>query len=108
VHLAIDDYGTGNAVLGHLRQPIVNIIKLDRIFTRNLSEGRNRALIRAVVGLTEELGIQVIIEGIEDEPTRDALIDLGCRHGQGYLFGHPMPLTQAIQHHPQPTITVER
>jgi EAL domain-containing protein (putative c-di-GMP-specific phosphodiesterase class I) len=108
VHLAVDDYGTGNAVLGHLQQPIVNIVKLDRIFTNGLSESRNRALIRAVVRLAEDLGIDLIVEGIEDEPTRHALIDLGCRRGQGYLFGYPMPLAQATQHHPPPTNLTER
>jgi len=108
VHLAVDDYGTGNAVLGHLQRPIVNIVKLDRIFTSDVSESRNRALIRAVVGLAEDLGIDLIVEGIEDEPTRHALIDLGCRRGQGYLFGHPMPLAEATGHSPQRTILTER
>ena len=101
VRLAIDDYGTGNAVLGHLQRPVVNIIKLDRCFTSDLSKTRNHALVRSVVGLAEDLGINLIVEGIEDEHTRHALIDLGCRNGQGYLFGHPMPLAQTTQHSPQ-------
>lgn len=104
VHLAVDDYGTGNAVLGHLRQPIVNIVKLDRTFASGLSDSRNRALIRAVVGLAEDLGVDLIVEGIEDEPTRRALMDLGCHRGQGYLFGRPMPLAEATGHSTKRTV----
>jgi len=95
VRVAIDDFGTGNAVLGHLRQPEIDILKLDRMFTRAVTSPRGRALVRAVVGLADDLGIELVIEGIEDVVTRQILIDLGCILGQGYLFGKPRPLTQA-------------
>jgi EAL domain-containing protein (putative c-di-GMP-specific phosphodiesterase class I) len=96
VRVAIDDYGTGNAVLGHLRQPVIDILKLDRVFTRDVTNPRGRTLVRAVVELADDLGIELVIEGIEDDVVKQILIDLGCGFGQGYLFGRPMPLTQAF------------
>jgi EAL domain-containing protein (putative c-di-GMP-specific phosphodiesterase class I) len=95
VRVAIDDFGTGNAVLGHLRQPDIDILKLDRMFSRDVTSRRGRALVRAVVGLADDLGIELVIEGVEDDVTRQILIDLGCILGQGYLFGKPRPLTQS-------------
>jgi EAL domain-containing protein (putative c-di-GMP-specific phosphodiesterase class I) len=86
----------GYAALSHLRQPVVDLVKLDRVFCRDTACSRNRSLIRSAVVLAEDLGIELVAEGIEDETTRATLIDLGCRTGQGYLFGPPMPFTQAI------------
>jgi EAL domain-containing protein (putative c-di-GMP-specific phosphodiesterase class I) len=97
VHLALDDYGTGNAALGHLRQPVIDIVKLDRSFTRDLTVHRNRAVVCAVARLTQDLGVDLIVEGIEDDTTRNVLINMGCSYGQGYLFGAPMPLSQGIR-----------
>ncbi len=97
VHIALDDYGTGNAALGHLRQPVIDIVKLDRSFSRDLTVHRNRAVVRAVARLTQDLGVDLIVEGIEDDTTRNVLIDLGCSYGQGYLFGAPASLCQAFR-----------
>ena len=104
IRVAIDDYGTGNAALCHLRQPVIDILKLDRMFTRDVTDPRGRALVRAVVGLAGDLGIELVIEGIEDDVSRQILMDLGCVFGQGYLFGTPMPLAQAFS---APTVSVD-
>lgn len=96
VRLALDDYGTGNASLSQLRESAVDVIKLDRSFVRNMSTARDRILVRAVIDLAKELDIDLIADGVQDQPTRTTLLDLGCRHGQGVLFAPALPLRDAV------------
>jgi diguanylate cyclase (GGDEF)-like protein len=100
LRVAIDDYGTGYASLSYLRHPVIDIVKLDRRFVDNIGTDRSRSLLRAVLGLTRELGLPLIAEGIEDEKTRAALVELGCDYGQGHLFAAAMPLEQALAYGP--------
>ncbi|HEY2793732.1 MAG TPA: EAL domain-containing protein [Micromonosporaceae bacterium] len=97
VRVAIDDYGTGYASLSYLRHPVIDIVKLDRRFLDRIASERARALLRAVLGLTDELGLPLIAEGIEDEMTRATLLELGCAYGQGHLFAPAMPLPEALK-----------
>ena len=55
---------------------------------------RSSAIIGAIVALANSLKLEVIAEGVETEAQRDALLAMGCTHGQGYLFGRPSPLPQ--------------
>jgi diguanylate cyclase (GGDEF)-like protein/PAS domain S-box-containing protein len=95
--IALDDFGTGYSSLGHISRYPVDIIKLDRSFSRLLSQGtqaeakRARALIKATATLSEELGISVIAEGIENMATLEMLGSFGIGYGQGYLFSSPLP-----------------
>ncbi len=56
------------------------------------TDGRAAALVEAIVKMARSLGLTVVPEGIETEAQRQALLELGCRYGQGYLFGRPQPL----------------
>jgi diguanylate cyclase (GGDEF)-like protein len=96
VRIAIDDYGTGYASLSYLRHPVIDIVKLDRRFLDDIEADRAQALLRAVLGLTHDLQLPMIAEGIEAESTRAALIKLGCEYGQGHLFAHAMPVDEAL------------
>ena len=102
VRVAIDDYGTGYASLAYLRHPVIDIIKLDQTFAKDVDEPRNRLLVKSVADLAAELGLPLIAEGIEDVATRSALIDLGCPLGQGHLYAPAMPLDQALTWTPRP------
>jgi diguanylate cyclase (GGDEF)-like protein len=97
IRIAIDDFGTGYASLSYLRHPVIDIVKLDRVFLRDTTDRHNRRLLSAVVGLTRDLGIELIAEGIEDDTTRTTLIDLGVQVGQGHLFATAMPIDHATQ-----------
>jgi diguanylate cyclase (GGDEF)-like protein len=102
VRVAIDDYGTGYASLSYLRHPVIDVAKLDRSFLLGVDgtgteSDRARILLRAVVGVTRELGIDLIAEGIEHENVRSELIDLGFRYGQGHLFASAMPIEKAVE-----------
>ena len=91
VHIAFDDFGTGFASLSTLGQVPVTRLKIDRSFVQDLGHTpQSAAIISAVVSLARSLDLEVIAEGIEDEDQRLRLMALGCRSGQGYLFGKPV------------------
>jgi diguanylate cyclase (GGDEF)-like protein len=90
VRLSIDDFGTGYSSLAYLKQLPVDCLKIDRSFVADLGVG-DHSIIKAILGLSEALGMDCIAEGIETEAQRRTLSDLGCRFGQGYLWQRPMP-----------------
>ena len=92
VAIALDDFGTGFASLSHLKQFPVHIIKIDRSFVRDLQvDGGDGAIVDAVVSLGKSLSIDVVAEGIETRAQHDTLLALGCRYGQGFLYGRAEP-----------------
>lgn len=95
VQLHLDDFGTGFSSLSLLSDLPIDAVKIDRSFTAELGRSRPRtAVIEAVIGLSRELGLEVIAEGIETEDQHRHLRDLGCAYGQGYLLGRPGPLDE--------------
>jgi EAL domain-containing protein (putative c-di-GMP-specific phosphodiesterase class I) len=91
VGLAIDDFGTGYSSLVALREFPIDTIKIDKSFVDDLDGCGDRAdLTRAIVQLGQAVRRDVIAEGIETESQRRALLDCGCRLGQGYLFAKPL------------------
>ena len=89
----LDDFGTGYSSLSYLKNFPLDAVKVDRVFVRDMVEQeRDRALIRAILAMCQELGLQVVAEGIEDEIQRQLLTDLDCAYGQGYLFSRPLPV----------------
>jgi diguanylate cyclase (GGDEF)-like protein/PAS domain S-box-containing protein len=92
VKIDIDDFGTGYSSLACLQEFPIDVLKMDRAFVSNVTRGRNfAALAHAVVELAENLGIRVIAEGIESIDELLVVHTMGCRYGQGYLLGRPMP-----------------
>lgn len=90
--LAIDDFGTGYCSLAYLPRLHVSNLKLDRSFIRELeSNPVTTAIVRSVIGLAHEIGMQITAEGVETEAQRDWLIAAGCQRLQGYLFSQPLP-----------------
>ncbi|HLO93942.1 MAG TPA: EAL domain-containing protein [Burkholderiaceae bacterium] len=91
VRLSVDDFGTGYSSLSYLKRLPVSEIKLDKSFVRDLeSDPDDRALASAVISIGQALDLSVVAEGVETEAQREALLRLGCRIGQGWLFGRPM------------------
>ncbi len=88
--IAIDDFGKGYSSLAYLAQFPINIIKIDRIFTRQiLINPTTQHIVKATIDLAKQLGYEVLIEGIEDKETADLLERLGCQSAQGYYFMKP-------------------
>ena len=95
VGIALDDFGTGYSSLSYLHQYPFETLKIDRSFITELppdeAETQGLALVRAIQVLADSLQMKVIAEGIEEESQRQALLRVGCRYGQGFLFATPQP-----------------
>jgi diguanylate cyclase (GGDEF)-like protein len=97
VQVALDDFGTRYATLETLMRAELDVVKIDRVFVRDLAtDPTARALVGAVVDLCSRIGMDVVAEGIETAEQADVLRDLGCPHGQGYFFGAPAPAEQFL------------
>ncbi|WP_121115572.1 putative bifunctional diguanylate cyclase/phosphodiesterase [Croceibacterium ferulae] len=97
--ISLDDFGTGYASLIHLKHLPFDTLKIDRSFTLTLFEdhGESETIIRAIIGLGQGLGKQVVVEGVETEAQRRKLMAMGCRLAQGHLFRRPAPLAILAQ-----------
>lgn len=92
VEFALDDFGTGFSSLVHLQRLPARVLKIDTSFVRGmLVNAHDRKLVRGIIGLGEALDKEVVAEGIETVAHGRALLDLGCRHAQGYGIAKPMP-----------------
>ncbi len=98
VHFALDDFGMSYSSLTYLKRFPVEGIKIDRTFVAPVTNDETqRAIVQAVLALGTSLSINVIAEGIETEEQIDALLDLGCVYGQGYLLGRPMTADESVR-----------
>jgi len=95
VMVGLDDFGTGYSSLTYLRRFPVTHLKVDRSFVQGMvSSSSDRAIVRAVTGLAEDLGLGWVAEGIERPDQREAVASLGDGLAQGFLFGRPVPECQ--------------
>lgn len=92
VRIVFDDFGTGYASLSYLKKFPLDGLKIDRSFVLDLiADSDDAAIVGSTIGLSKQLGLSVIAEGIENRATADLLASMGCEEGQGYFFGRPMP-----------------
>jgi diguanylate cyclase (GGDEF)-like protein len=93
VRLAIDDFGTGYSSLSYLHRLPVQRLKIDRSFVSGLPHAKDSAMIvQSIMSLGQNLGKEIIAEGIEEQSQRSFLLQAACTLGQGYLFSPPVPL----------------
>lgn len=99
--VALDDFGRDYSNLQRLTTLPVSSIKVDRSFTsRVVDERRIAAILRSVVAMTRELGLDLVVEGIETEAEHNLLETYGAAYGQGYLYGKAIPPIDAMATHP--------
>jgi len=92
ISLSIDDFGTGYSSLAYLQQLPVSTVKIDRSFVAQLTgDDAAAAIVSSVIELARSLGLVVVAEGVEDEPTLARLNALDCHFVQGYLLSRPVP-----------------
>ena len=95
LNAALDDFGVGFSSLKQLHDIDFDRLKLDRSFVRDLIRNeRDRRFVGSIIDLAKSLGLSIVAEGIEDAETGAALAKMGCRLGQGYYFGRPMPVAE--------------
>ena len=98
VHLALDDYGTGLSSVMRLLALPVSELKIDMSLTRWIvHDHRSLGVARNTIAMASDLGLGVVAEGVETSAQREVLVQLGCRLGQGHLFGHAMPREQVVE-----------
>lgn len=96
VSLSTDDFGTGYSSLSYLHQFPFDCLKIDRSFVNKMElDEKSEAIVRTILLLAQNLNIEVVAEGIENEIQLESLCKLGCQNGQGYLFSKPVPAESA-------------
>ncbi|PIK70468.1 sensor domain-containing phosphodiesterase, partial [Methylobacterium frigidaeris] len=94
--LCLDDFGTGYSALTYMQRFPFDTIKIDHSFVRQMANGRS-GILRSIVRMAQELGLEIIAEGAESEADALALAEIGCDYAQGFAFGEPMSILQARQ-----------
>jgi EAL domain-containing protein (putative c-di-GMP-specific phosphodiesterase class I) len=96
IGLCIDDFGAGNAAFRYLRDFRIEYLKIDGAYVQAATRGRKeREIVTSMIALARSVGAQTIAEMIETKEQAHLMQELGCTHGQGWLFGKPGPLPEA-------------
>jgi diguanylate cyclase (GGDEF)-like protein len=95
IQLCIDDFGTGYSSLGRLHNFLIDELKIDQSFIKNLNNDRNLEITEAIVTLGLKLNVKVTAEGIETAEQLAQLRQMKCGWGQGYYFSQPLPTNAA-------------
>jgi len=88
--LALDDFGTGHSSLAYLQRFPFDTIKIDQSFVRASNKGQRPVILRSIIGMAHDLGMDVVAEGAETDSDAIELYQLGCEYAQGFVFGEPM------------------
>ncbi len=91
VKIMIDDFGTGYSSLSYLSRLPLDYLKIDRSFVSDMKRNENSAeVVRCIISMADALKLSVVGEGIETRDQSDALLQMGCKLGQGYFYSKPL------------------
>ena len=98
--MAIDDFGTGYSSMSYLKNLPVTTLKVDKSFVLKLdSQQGDQKIVRSVIDLAHNFGLNVVAEGIENQATLKLLHGWGCELAQGFYMSKPLPLNDFVQWH---------
>ena len=99
VRIALDDFGSGYSSLEYLGRLPIDVLKIDRSLVERVhEEAQRQEVMRAIGHIATKLDLETIVEGVEHESQRQALLSLGFRRAQGFLFSPAVPLAEALGH----------
>jgi EAL domain-containing protein (putative c-di-GMP-specific phosphodiesterase class I) len=91
IHIHIDDFGTGYSSLSYIHRFPVNALKIDRSFVQKMfANNENMEIIKTIISLAHNLGLDLIVVGLELSEQLSQIKELKCSYGQGFLFSKPM------------------
>jgi len=97
VYVSVDDFGTGYSSLSYLKRYPIDIIKIDQSFIADITkDDKNEAIIKAIISMSHNLGLEVVAEGIEEPSQVDFLKRHRCQKGQGFLYNRPLPVETIV------------
>ena len=94
IPLALDDFGAGYSSLSYLRDLPITLVKLDKDFSRTVSEQDTQELVKFVVSICNNMELDMLAEGIETQEQQETFLKLGCDKGQGYFHHRPQFLEE--------------
>jgi EAL domain-containing protein (putative c-di-GMP-specific phosphodiesterase class I) len=96
--VALDDFGTGYSSLSYLTQINIDTLKIDKQFIDNIGLSKRSSVItKTIIKMAQHLDLEVCVEGVETKIQSDLLLEFGCHLMQGYFYGRPQPLEQAVK-----------
>src|SRR5438309_2268868 len=95
--LSLDDFGTGHSSLAYLQRFPFDTIKIDQSFVRTTGRGTRPVILKSIIAMAHDLGMDVVAEGAETDSDAVELYQLGCEYAQGFAFGEPMDADAAMR-----------
>ena len=97
ISFSLDDYGTGYSNLSRIMALPFHIIKLDKSLADRVDDSRMKILLKNTIHMLKEIGMEIVVEGVETKETLEQFTDLGCDFIQGYYFSKPLPEQEFVE-----------